>query len=91
MDKINTEGVLKCSEHISEYGLFTGIKEWNIQILARKSERLGKPIPNSNYWMINTQKRGVEMYSPIVVPAKFFLGFSPSSLHILFQSLNRCY
>lgn len=82
---------LQCSECIPEYGLFTGIKILNIQILASKSEKLGKTIPNSNYWMNNTQKRGVKTYSPIVVSADFFLGFFPSSFHTLFLSLTCCY
>jgi len=31
------------------------------------------------------------MYAPIVIPARFFLGFFPLSLHTLCQSFHRCY
>lgn len=84
MDKINTEGVLKCSEHMPEYGLFTGIKEWNIQILARKTVRLGKPNENSTYWMVNTQKRNGDVCSHCSA-CKFFLRLFPHhhSIHLL--------
>lgn len=84
MDKINTEGVLKCSEHMPEYGLFTGIKKWNIQILARKIEKLGKPKPNSTYGMVNAQKRKGDVCSQCCA-CKFFLRLFPHhhSIHLL--------